>query len=85
MDVAAAIRGSIKGEADVIFMDPPYGRDYEKQVLQLLKGAELVGDDTLIVVEALLDADFSFAQEMGYVVEKEKCYKTNKHVFLHRA
>jgi 16S rRNA (guanine966-N2)-methyltransferase len=41
-----------------------------------------VTEDTLIVVEATLDRDFSFAQELGYVITREKNYKTNKHVFL---
>ena len=33
-------------------------------------------------LEATLDRDFSFAEEYGFSIKKEKCYKTNKHVFL---
>ena len=36
----------------------------------------------LIIVEASLDTDFSYASELGYEIIKEKEYKTNKHVFL---
>ena len=39
-------------------------------------------EDTLIIVEALLETDFSYAESLGYTIEKEKEYKTNKHVFL---
>ena len=41
-----------------------------------------VTEDTLIVIEAALDKDFSFAEELGYTVTREKNYKTNKHVFV---
>ena len=34
-DVYAAIRGSIKDIADVIFLDPPYNQEYEKRVLEI--------------------------------------------------
>ena len=63
-------------------MDPPYGRDLEKQVLSVLKGYRYVTEDTLIIVEADLHTDFSYAEELGYELVKEKKYKTNKHVFL---
>ncbi|MCD8038819.1 MAG: 16S rRNA (guanine(966)-N(2))-methyltransferase RsmD [Lachnospiraceae bacterium] len=81
-DVFAAIRGSIRDEADVIFLDPPYRHEYEKQALELLRTAPFVRRDTLIVVEASLETDFAYAVELGFTVEKEKRYKTNKHVFI---
>ncbi len=83
-DVFAAIRGSIKDTADVIFLDPPYNQEYEKRTLELLREAAFVSEDTLIVVEAALKTDFDYVQELGFVIEKEKCYKTNKHVFVKR-
>ena len=63
-------------------MDPPYGQDLEKQVLSVLKGYRYIHEDTLIIVEADLFTDFSYAEDMGYQILKEKKYKTNKHVFL---
>lgn len=83
-DVFSAIRGSIKEVADVIFLDPPYNQEYDRRVLELLKDADFVDEYTLIVVEASLDTDFAYTNELGFTVEKEKCYKTNKHVFLKR-
>lgn len=81
-DVFSAIRGSIKDMADVIFLDPPYHQEYDRRVLELLKDAPFVNEDTLIVVEAALDTDFTYVQELGFAVDKEKHYKTNKHVFI---
>ncbi len=69
----------------IIFLDPPYGKGWEEQVLAALEGSPLADADTLVVAEALADADFSFASRYGFAVIREKCYKNNKHVFLKRA
>jgi 16S rRNA (guanine966-N2)-methyltransferase len=81
-DVFAALRGSIRDRADVIFMDPPYNQEYEKRALEILGGASYVDEDTLIVVEASLDTAFDYVTDLGFAVEKVKQYKTNKHVFI---
>lgn len=81
-DVLSALSGIHEKEADIIFMDPPYDQGYERQVLTLLAGQPYVTEDTLIVVEALRETDFSYAEPLSFLVTKEKCYKTNKHVFL---
>lgn len=70
---------------DFIFMDPPYDRGLERKVLEYLAGSELVYEDTVIIVEALKETDFSYAEELGFEITREKIYKTNKHVFLERA
>ena len=59
-DVFAAIRGSIRDTADVVFLDPPYNQEYDKRVLELLKDALFVSEDTLIVVEAALKTEFDY-------------------------
>ena len=69
---------------DIIFMDPPYGQGHEKYVLTALKDRTYVTEDTRIIVEASLDTDFSWLEETGFVLEKEKHYKTNKHVFIRK-
>ena len=83
-DVISALDGIHEKEADVIFMDPPYNEGYENKVLQSLLDKIYVTDRTLIVAEAGLHTDFSYVNELGYQIEKEKCYKTNKHVFMHK-
>lgn len=81
-DVLLALPMIREEEADIIFMDPPYGMGLERKVLSALKDRAYVSRHTLIIVEALRNADFSFAEEMGYEIRREKNYQTNKHVFL---
>lgn len=70
---------------DLIFMDPPYNCGWEKKVLEYLSESELVYDDTVIIVEASRETDFSYAESLGYHVIREKIYKTNKHIFIEKA
>ncbi len=81
-DAVSALNSIFEKEIDVFFLDPPYDSGLEKQVLAALKGYKYITENTLIIVEALLNEDFSFAEDLGYTIEKEKKYKTNKHVFL---
>ncbi|MBR1852229.1 MAG: 16S rRNA (guanine(966)-N(2))-methyltransferase RsmD [Lachnospiraceae bacterium] len=83
-DVLAALSSIHEKELDVIFMDPPYGQEHERHVLELLRHLPCVTEDTLIVVEADLKTDFDYVDDMGYICTKEKRYKTNKHVFLRK-
>ena len=79
-----ALRGIVEEEVDIIFMDPPYNCGHEQKMLGVLKEFSWVTEETLVIVEAALDADFSWVQEMSFYVEREKRYKTNKHVFLRK-
>lgn len=81
-DVLAGLYQIFEKEVDIIFMDPPYDMQLEVQVLQQLKSMKYVTADTLIVVEASLETEFDYLDNLGYVLVKEKIYKTNKHVFL---
>ena len=85
MDVLQALR-SMEGQAacDCIFREPPYMNELERQVLEYLKDSSLADEDTLIVVEADLHTDFTYAEERGYELSRSKEYKTNKHIFLHK-
>ena len=84
-NLAFTLAGIHEKQVDVIFMDPPYHCGHERQVLSLLGGMAYVTEDTLIVVEAAKDEDFSYLEEMGYRISKEKIYKTNKHMFIRKA
>lgn len=85
-DVNAALV-SLDGrrQFDYIFMDPPYDQLLEKQVLETLKDMDLLREDGMIIVEASLNTEFAYLEEMGYRLVKEKRYKTNKHVFIERS
>lgn len=84
-DVVSAVAGIHEKEADVVFMDPPYDSGLEEPVLEALSRASWVTENTLIVMEADLKRDFSFAADYGFEVEREKKYKTNKHVFMRKS
>lgn len=81
---AVAALNSIKDEADVIYIDPPYASPLYEELLSALSGKGFVTKYTLIIAEADADKDFAFVEELGFRVEKEKNYKHNKHVFIRR-
>jgi 16S rRNA (guanine966-N2)-methyltransferase len=83
-DVITAIRELDSGEYlfDFVFMDPPYKDEIEKEVLIELKKTHIIHEHTQIIIESLVERDFSYVNEMGYEIVKEKKYKTNKHIFL---
>lgn len=69
---------------DIIFMDPPYNKEFEKKMLKILSGLGCADRNTLIIVEASIDTDFGYLNEYGYELIKEKKYKTNKHMFVRK-
>ncbi len=84
MDCLEAIRNlNRRGYVfDYVFMDPPYGLSHEKNILGELQRVNIITNETLIIVEANLDTDFSYLSEYGFDLVKEKRYKTNKHMFV---
>lgn len=83
-DAFLSLNNIFEKEIDVIFMDPPYRQDLEKQALQILKSMKYVTPDTLLIVEASKETDFAYLDKMGYDLVKEKVYKTNKHLFIRK-
>ena len=83
-DVCAGLNSIYEKQVDVIFMDPPYNQEHERHALEILGNMKYVTEDTLIVVEASLDTDFSYTEALNFRVEKEKLYKTNKHVYIRK-
>lgn len=81
-DVLSALSFIKEKEVSIIFMDPPYQGEHEKRALALLKDMPYVTEDTLIIVEAALDTDFSYLESYGFRIEKQKKYKTNQHLFI---
>lgn len=83
-DVCSFLGSISENEADIIFMDPPYGQGDERRVLTMLGGMRYVTENTLIVVEASLKTDFSWLEETGFCMTRDKRYKTNRHVFIRK-
>ena len=69
---------------DFIFMDPPYDHLLEKQMLEYLADSSLIDKQSTIIVEASLETEFDYLESLGFIIEKNKEYKTNKHLFLYR-
>lgn len=82
-EVLGALR-SMEGkyQFDIIFMDPPYRRELERDVLTYLSHSSLLKEDTLIIVEAALDTDFDYLDGLGFTLCRLKTYKTNAHAFI---
>lgn len=67
---------------DVVFMDPPYGKGLETEVLSSPDFYKILQDKALVIVEA--DLQTVLEDMAGFRLLKEKVYKTNKHIFLEK-
>lgn len=75
----------MKGEAfQIIFMDPPYHQNLEHKVFEYLADSVLLDQDTLVIAETALDIDFSYLEGLGLILQKQKRYKTNQHIFVRK-
>ncbi|MCR5295440.1 MAG: 16S rRNA (guanine(966)-N(2))-methyltransferase RsmD [Lachnospiraceae bacterium] len=91
-DRARVIRGDVNsvltrlsdGSFDVIFMDPPFSKGLEKDTLFLLKDTKLIAPEGIVVVEARPGTDFSYLEDFGYELVKERVYSMSEHLFLKR-
>ena len=70
---------------DIIFMDPPYNKCLEKEVLYYISSTNMIDEYTIVVVEASIETDFSYLPDLGLRIYKKKEYKTNQHVFIELA
>lgn len=83
-DAISFVAGRKEIDYDIIFMDPPYKKGFEKDVLEILSKKKFTAD-TLIVIEADKYEDFSYVEDLGFDIIKDKQYKTNRHLFLEKA
>lgn len=83
-DVFSALSLIREKEVDIIFMDPPYHGQVEPSLFMALAEEKYVTGHTLLILEAELSKKMDFLADVGFYVEREKVYKTNKHVFIRR-
>ncbi|MDE6433468.1 MAG: 16S rRNA (guanine(966)-N(2))-methyltransferase RsmD [Lachnospiraceae bacterium] len=84
-NVMQALKMLRDGEAfEVAFMDPPYGKGLELQVLQSQDFYSVLAEKALVIVEADLNTFLQEPDIPGFRILKEKIYKTNKHIFLEK-
>ncbi|MBQ6441649.1 MAG: 16S rRNA (guanine(966)-N(2))-methyltransferase RsmD [Lachnospiraceae bacterium] len=82
--ISAIARLEGRNRFDLIFLDPPYESGAEVQALTCLSGSSVMKPETLIIVEAARDTDFSYAEGLGLTLVRQKQYKTNQHVFFRK-
>lgn len=73
-----------KRHFDIVFMDPPYNKQLEKEMLIQMQHASFINEETMIIIEASLETEFDWLETYGYIATKVKKYKTNQHVFVQR-
>ncbi len=69
---------------DFIFMDPPYNQELERQMLAYLKDSAMIDKQSTLIIEASLETSFDYLESMGFIMEKNKTYKTKRLVFVYR-
>lgn len=75
----------IKGKVfDVVFMDPPYNSNLERDILFALQNSNIIYCDTIIVIEASKQTSFDYLKNTNFRQYKKKEYKSNQHIFLER-
>ena len=67
---------------DIIFMDPPYDKELEKEVLLAIDRYPVLKDDGFIVVEASEETEFDYIEDTNLKITREKNYGSNKHIFI---
>ena len=80
----SAIRelGLMKIRFDMVYMDPPYHLGLEEETLRALKTADIVDDDSLIILEADKNNTLDFIEDTPFIIVREKVYKTSRHYFI---
>lgn len=73
----------IKGKVfDIVFMDPPYNNNLERDILLKLQDSNIIYCDTIIIVETSKQTSFDYLENTKLRVYKKKEYKSNQHVFI---
>lgn len=68
---------------DIVFIDPPYEREEEEEILKRLIKMDLINQESLIIIELSKKTETEDLLKEWDVL-KIKEYKSNKHVFIRR-
>ncbi len=83
-DAVSGLQSVFEKHIDIIYMDAPYKKGYEKNVLMQLSHMKYCDRDTLIIIEADRSDDFSYTESVGFEIVRRKEYKGNMHLFLRK-
>lgn len=79
---ATAVETSSDGVFDLIFLDPPYAKQLEKDCLSLISQYQLLSRDGLIVIESPSDRNIDLDEAIDLECWKQKLFKSNKFTLL---
>lgn len=79
-DITAAIRKLNGTKFDIIFLDPPYSKNYEETVLRTIVECDLLAEDSYIVFETAKTENAPSIE--GLEIFREKIYSGTKLVFI---
>ncbi len=83
-DVLSALNHVHEKEVDIIYIDPPYQAATAHNILHALTKMPYVTENTLMIVETSVDTDFSYLEEIGLQLVREKTYRKNRHLFIRK-
>lgn len=69
---------------DIIFMDPPYKKGLYLPVFEKIKDLDVLKTNAKIILETNKEDDAKDIINLGFILYKEKKYKSNKHIFFKR-
>ncbi|HHT98274.1 MAG TPA: 16S rRNA (guanine(966)-N(2))-methyltransferase RsmD [Clostridiales bacterium] len=67
---------------DLVFMDPPYNMDIEKEILVILENSNIINNDSIIIIESSIETKFDYIDNMNFQIFKTKEYGSCKHTFI---
>ena len=56
-----------KRHFDIVFMDPPYNKQLEKEMLIQMQHASFINEETMIIIEASLETEFDWLETYVFV------------------
>ena len=83
-DAVSGLQSVFEKHIDIVYMDAPYKKGYEKNVLMQLSHMKYCNRDTLVIIEADRSDDFSYTESVGFEIVRRKEYKGNMHLFLRK-
>ncbi len=81
-DAVSYLRKMNTVDFDIIHLDPPYMKGFERACVEALNTKEFSNPDAVIVIECEKNTDFDFIENTKFRIYKTKIYSINKHIFL---
>lgn len=85
MDVLSALQHVHEKHVDIVYLDPPYESDIVRNCLALMQEMPMIDENTMIIAETSLDSDLDDVEDLGFVVVREKDYKSQRHLFYKKS